>query len=71
MHSILKSNPCFEKKSVEVDHPLMKGMRTANYLVDHGNKTAYIEVANSAGLQMLENSERDPFKATSIVSAYK
>jgi glycerate kinase len=37
------------------------------YLIDHLKKTAYVEVANSAGLQMLKVEERNPYIANSIV----
>eukprot|EP00347_Sterkiella_histriomuscorum_P015953 403355056 len=45
--------------------PLMRQKQT-EYLLDQENQTAYIEVANSSGLQMLSLDERDPFKASSI-----
>jgi len=38
------------------------------YLFDSDTKTAYLEVANCSGLQMLRKDERNPHLATSAVS---
>lgn len=56
-----------QKKTLVVDDPLMR-KGEATYLLDEENHTAYVEVANSAGLQMLQKEERNPFIATSIVT---
>lgn len=47
--------------------PLLRD-KQSEYLIDQENNTAYIEVANTSGLQMLQVSDRDPFLASSIVS---
>lgn len=54
-----------EKREVAVSDPLGREAK-AQYLVDKG--TAYVEVANSAGLQMLRVEERNPAFASSVVS---
>jgi glycerate kinase len=55
------------KKEVEIMDPLRRPTK-ASYLMDYETRTAFVEVANSAGLQMLsaQTGERDPFKASSI-----
>jgi glycerate kinase len=63
MHHVLGGKA--EKREVPVTDPLGREAK-AQYLVDKG--TAYVEVANSAGLQMLRVQERDPAFASSVVS---
>ena len=55
------------KKELPVRDPFKReGRITAKYLIDEEDSTAYVEVANSAGLQNLSVEERDPEKACSI-----
>lgn len=49
-----------------VHDPLMR-MVKSEYLMDNERGIAYVEVANSAGLQMLAKDERNPKFASSIV----
>ena len=58
MHHIMSTNEGIKKKDLSIKDPLMRPAK-ATYLVD--GETAYVEVANSAGLQMLRVEERDPF----------
>ena len=70
MHQILSQQTgprSLQRKTIPILDPLQRPVQSS-YLLDREASTAYIEVANSAGLQMLKREERDPFKATSIVS---
>jgi len=62
MHHILGG--AVEKGELVVSDPLGREART-HYLAGKG--TAYVEVANSAGLQMLKIEERNPAYASSVV----
>jgi glycerate 2-kinase len=63
MHAILKHSV---KREIFINDPLMREIKS-HYLIDETTKTAYVEVANSAGLPMLSRDERDPAFASSIV----
>jgi glycerate kinase len=75
MYQILKGSrdSCIDSKSsvlrkeTTILDPLLREIK-AEYLVDYESSTAYIEVANSSGLQLLAKEERNPFIASSIVS---
>lgn len=70
MHQILKGqSDAIERKQLTICDPLMREV-TSEFLLDKATRTAYIEVANSAGLPMLAREERDPKYASSIVSDY-
>jgi glycerate kinase len=53
MHQVLQSRqqiePNFMKKEVEIMDPLRRSTK-ASYLMDYETRTAFVEVANSAGL---------------------
>lgn len=67
MHQIMGEK--VERKEVQVLDPLLReGCAKAEYLIDKESKTAFVEVANSAGLPMLRKEERDPWMACSVVS---
>lgn len=57
-------------ESLKVRDPLMQSYKQTEYLIvedeTSGEKTAYVEVANSAGLQMVKKEDRDPNIACSI-----
>jgi glycerate 2-kinase len=64
MHTTLKSNGSVTRKIIEVWDPLREHKCQAEYLVQ--GDTAYMEVANSAGLQLVQKERRDPGEATSV-----
>jgi len=68
MRSLLNENCTLVK--LNINDPLNR-LVESEYLVSNDGQTAYIEVANSSGLQMLALSERDPWKTTSCVSKSK
>jgi glycerate kinase len=55
-----------ERKELNIQDPLMREVK-CDYLIDKESRTAYIEVANTAGLPMLRKEERNPKMASSIV----
>jgi len=65
MHQILQSGELHE--SLKVICPLRDQQTTTSYLISDDN-TAYMEVANSSGLQMVPKERRSPWEATSVVS---
>ena len=50
-------------KTVTVTGPLGKPVE-ASYIIDHENKTAYIEMAKACGLTLLKEDERNPYLTT-------
>jgi len=65
MRSLLNEH-CSTVK-LTIHDPLYRPVES-EYLVSEDGHTAYVEVANSSGLQMLALTERDPWKASSCVS---
>ena len=55
----------FDLQRIEVEtcDPLFR-KHTATYGLSHDNTTAFIEMAQAAGLQLLKNEERNPLKTT-------
>lgn len=66
MHQILIGREGIERKELAIEDPLRR-VTKCEYLIDREARTAYVEVANSAGLPMLAKGERDPRMASSIV----
>lgn len=52
-----------QRIEVNIDDPLFR-THTGTYGLSHDNKTAFIEMAQAAGLQLLKNEERNPLKTT-------
>jgi glycerate 2-kinase len=57
----------FDLQRIEVEtcDPLFR-KHTANYGLSHDSTTAFIEMAQAAGLQLLKNEERNPLKTTTF-----
>jgi glycerate 2-kinase len=57
----------FDLQRIEVEtcDPLFR-KHTATYGLSHDNTTAFIEMAQAAGLQLLKNEERNPLKTTTL-----
>jgi glycerate 2-kinase len=57
----------FDLQRIEVEtcDPIFR-KHTANYGLSHDNTTAFIEMAQAAGLQLLKNEERNPLKTTTF-----
>jgi glycerate 2-kinase len=57
----------FDLQRIEVEtcDPLFR-KHTATYGLSHDNTTAFIEMAQAAGLQLLTNDERNPLKTTTF-----
>lgn len=53
MELLLKGSHTLERKKVDIWNPLLMNIQS-EYLLDVENKTVYMEVANSAGLLLLE-----------------
>ncbi len=64
MHSILPDGQLLE---VEVICPLRDSTSTHSRFMLHQSDTAYMEVANSSGLQMVPKELRSPWNSTSVV----
>ncbi len=64
MHSILPDSQLLE---FEVTCPLRDSTSTHSRFMLHQSDTAYMEVANSSGLQMVPKERRSPWNATSVV----
>lgn len=52
-----------QKITIEVHDPLMRKIR-AEYLVFENGSTAFIEMANASGIELLREEERDPWLTT-------
>lgn len=61
-----KGDPAYEISSVSVKDPLQRQVQGI-YLINRSTKTAYLEVANTSGLQLLKREERNPFVTSSVV----
>ena len=70
MHQILlaKGSTQVRRHSTQVRDPLIRNMAQCEYLIE--GDTAWVEVANSAGLQMVNKEERSPDQACSVVSEF-
>ena len=53
-------------KKMTVSDPLLRPVEST-YLINKITNTAYLEVANASGLQLLKKEERNPYFASSIV----
>jgi glycerate 2-kinase len=54
-----------QRITVETCDPIFR-KHTATYGLSHDNTTAFIEMAQAAGLQLLKNEERNPLKTTTF-----
>ena len=74
--NVVLENPLFSKVDIEVSNPLGKQI-TASYAFNKNEKTAFIEMAQAAGLELLSDREKNPLHTTSygvgqiILDAYK
>ncbi len=60
---ILENKLTLSKITIHTYDALMRRIM-ASYLMDHGSKTAYIELAKTAGIALIDSSDRDVMQAT-------
>ncbi len=73
---VILENTLFEKETIAVTNPIGKRINSS-YAINKKEKSAFIEIAQSAGLELLKNEEQNPLYTTTygvgemIVDAYK
>jgi glycerate 2-kinase len=65
MSDVLNFHLCLKTVEIEVHDPLFRKIK-ATYNLTENHKTAFIEMAQAAGLQLLKNEERNPLKTTTL-----
>jgi glycerate kinase len=74
--NVILENPLFESVSLGVSNPLGK-LITSSYAINKTENTAFIEIAQAAGLELLNPNEKNPLHTTTfgvgqtILDAYK
>ena len=73
---LILENSKFKKETIAVTDPIGESSN-ASYAINLSDKTAFIEIAHAAGLELISKKEQNPFTATTygvgelILDAYK
>lgn len=62
--NVILENTLFEEETTTVTNPIGKRV-IANYAINKKEKSAFIEIAQAAGIELLKNEEQNPLHTTS------